>query len=348
MGVTLGQLASLVEGTLHGDAQLEISGASIIRDSQPGEITLADHPKLAKDLARCSAAAVLASGEFAPADMPVIVVANVHDAFAKIVAQFRPNLAQHKPGVHPSAVVADSAVIAADASIGPLVVIGEGVSIQSGVVIQSGAQIGAGSVIGAGTFLFPGVVLYENTIVGANCILHASCVLGAFGFGYDSASGKHLLSSQLGNVVIGDFVEIGAATTIDRGTYGPTVIGDGTKIDNQVMIAHNCRIGRHNLICSQVGVAGSSTTGDYVVMAGQVGVRDHVHIADGAIIGAKAGVASDIGAGLNVIGSPAIPAKDKKLEVALLSKLPEMRKQIKALLARVAELEKEDELRKTA
>ncbi|MFI4873811.1 MAG: UDP-3-O-(3-hydroxymyristoyl)glucosamine N-acyltransferase [Blastopirellula sp. JB062] len=348
MGVTLGQLASLVEGTLHGDAELEISGASIIRDSQPGEITLADKPELAKELARCSAAAVIASGEFAPSGMPLIVVADVHAAFAKVVSQFRPLLAQNKPGVHPSAVVAESAVIAADASVGPLAVIGESVSVESGAVIQSGAQIGAGSVIGAGTILFPGVVLYENTIIGAHCILHASAILGAFGFGYDSSSGEHILSSQLGNVVVGDHVEIGAATTIDRGTYGPTVIGDGTKIDNQVMIAHNCRIGRHNLICSQVGIAGSTTTGDYVVMAGQVGVRDHVHIGDGAILGAKAGISSDIAARQNVIGSPAIPAKEKKLEVALLSKLPEMRKQLKTLLARVSELEKEDELRRTA
>lgn len=348
MSVTLGELASLVEGKLEGDAQLEITGAAIIRDSQPGEITLADRPELAKELARCSAAAVITNGDFVPAGMPFILVTDVHKAFAKAVAKFRPALTQIQPGVHPSAVVAESAVIAEDASVGPLAVIGAGVRIDAGAVLHAGVQVAAGCEIGAGTVLFPNVVLYEHTKVGAHCILHAGAVLGAYGFGYDSSTGKHLLSAQLGNVVLHDHVEIGAATTIDRGTYGPTVIGEGTKVDNQVMIAHNCRIGRHNLICSQVGVAGSTTTGDYVVMAGQVGVRDHVHIGDGAILGAKAGISCDIGAGQNVIGSPAIPAKDKKLEVALLSKLPEMRKQVKALLARVDQLEKEEELRKTA
>ncbi|MCC9606850.1 UDP-3-O-(3-hydroxymyristoyl)glucosamine N-acyltransferase [Blastopirellula sp. JC732] len=348
MSVTLGQLATLVEGELLGDAQLEITGAAIIRDSQPGEITLADRPELAKELARSQAAAVIASGEFAPAGMPVILVKNVHAAFAKAVALFRPSLTQQTPGVHPSAIIAASAVIAPSASIGPMVVIGEGVTVHADVIIHSSAQISAGCSIGAGTTIFPGAVLYENTIVGANCILHAAAVLGAYGFGYDSSSGKHVLSAQLGNVVLHDNVEIGAATTIDRGTYGPTVIGEGTKVDNQVMIAHNCRIGRFNLICSQVGIAGSTSTGDYVVMAGQVGVRDHVHIGDGAILGAKSGISCDIGAGQNVIGAPAISAKDKKLELALLSKLPEMRKQLKALLARVDQLEKEEELRKTA
>ncbi len=130
---------------------------------------------------------------------------------------------------------------------------------------------------------------------------------------------------------IGSDVEIGACSTVDRGTYGPTVIGDGTKIDNLVMIAHNCRIGRHNMICSQVGIAGSTTTGDFVVMAGQVGVRDHVRIGEGAVLGAKAGVSNDIPAGAHVFGAPAIREREQKLQFAAISKLPEMRKQLRAL-----------------
>jgi UDP-3-O-[3-hydroxymyristoyl] glucosamine N-acyltransferase len=143
--------------------------------------------------------------------------------------------------------------------------------------------------------------------------------------------GQHQLSAQLGNVKIGSDAEVGANTTIDRGTYGPTLIGDGTKIDNQVQIAHNCRIGKHNLICSQVGIAGSTTTGDYVVMAGQVGVRDHVHIGDRAVLGAMAGVSNDVPAGSVMIGIPATPEREQKLKQAALSKLPEMRKQLKQL-----------------
>ena len=150
--------------------------------------------------------------------------------------------------------------------------------------------------------------------------------------------GQFQLSAQLGHVEIGCDVEIGACSTIDRGTYSATIIGDGTKIDNQVMIAHNCRIGRHNMICSQVGIAGSTTTGDYVVMAGQVGVRDHVHIGSGAVLGAKSGVANDVPDGAQMLGAPAVPIRQQKLQFAHLSRLPEMRQQIKELQRQVEAL----------
>jgi UDP-3-O-[3-hydroxymyristoyl] glucosamine N-acyltransferase len=168
-------------------------------------------------------------------------------------------------------------------------------------------------------------------------------VIGAYGFGYKLADGRHARTAQLGYVEIGDDVEIGANTTIDRGTYRATVIGEGTKIDNQVMIAHNCRIGRHNMICSQVGVAGSTTTGDYVVMAGQVGVRDHVRIGEGAVLGAKAGVSADVPAHTHVFGCPAIPEREQKIQFAAISKLPDMRRQLKALRNTVEKLERQQQ-----
>ena len=145
-----------------------------------------------------------------------------------------------------------------------------------------------------------------------------------------------MLSAQLGNVVLGADVEIGAGSTIDRGTYGPTTIGEGTKIDDLVMVAHNCQIGRHNMLCSQVGVAGSTTTGDYVVMAGQVGVRDHVHIGDRAVLGAMAGITNDVPAGSRMIGIPATPEREQKVKQAAWSKLPEMRRELRQLQRRVA------------
>src|SRR5581483_3524625 len=149
---------------------------------------------------------------------------------------------------------------------------------------------------------------------------------------------RHQLAAQLGHVQIEADVEIGAGTTIDRGTYGPTIIGEGTKIDNQVMIAHNCRLGKHNLICSQVGIAGSTTTGDYVVMAGQAGVRDHVHVGDHAVLGAKAGVHNDVPVGMSMLGCPATPLREQQLMMGAYAKLPEMRKQLKALEAAVQKL----------
>ena len=176
-------------------------------------------------------------------------------------------------------------------------VVGDDVEIGDHSVIHSGVHLMSGCRIGRQVTIFPGAVLYENTVVGDHCIIHANAALGAYGFGYDTVDGEHQLSAQLGYVELEDRVDVGAGTTIDRGTYGPTVIGYGTKVDNQVMIAHNCRIGKHNIICSQVGIAGSTTTGDYVVMAGQVGVRDHVHIGDQAQLGAQAGVSSDVPGG---------------------------------------------------
>src|SRR5205814_5289138 len=160
--------------------------------------------------------------------------------------------------------------------------------------------------MGPDSTLFPNAVLYGNTILGRQVLIHGGAVLGAYGFGYSTVDGRHKLSAQLGYVEVGDNVEIGAGTTIDRGTYGPTVIGSGTKIDNLVQIGHNCRIGRHNLICSQAGTAGSSTTGEYVVIGGQVGVADHIHVGDGALIGGKCGLMNDAQPGKRYLGAPAV------------------------------------------
>ena len=197
-------------------------------------------------------------------------------------------------GISRLSAISPSAVLGANVDVHPFATIGDGAMVGGGSTIHAGVHIMAGCRIGANVTIFPGAVLYENTVVGDRTIIHAAAVLGAYGFGYELVDGRHQLSSQLGNVVVGSDVEIGAGTTIDRGTYGPTIIGDGTKIDDQVMVAHNCRLGRHNMLCSQVGVAGSSTTGDYVVLAGQVGVRDHVHIGSGSVVGAMAGVANDV------------------------------------------------------
>ncbi|MEC7697186.1 MAG: UDP-3-O-(3-hydroxymyristoyl)glucosamine N-acyltransferase, partial [Planctomycetota bacterium] len=209
--------------------------------------------------------------------------------------------------------------------------IGDDVTIGDRATIHAGVTVMAGCHIGDDVTLFPNAVLYENTVVGPRSIIHAGAVLGAYGFGYSTEGGRHLLSAQLGYVTVGNDVEIGASTTIDRGTYGPTEIGEGTKIDNLVMIAHNCRIGRHNIICSQVGIAGSTTTGDYVVMAGQVGVRDHVHIGSRAVLGAMAGVIGDIPDGECYAGIPATPMREQSFKLAALARLPEMRKQLKRL-----------------
>ena len=164
-------------------------------------------------------------------------------------------------------------------------------------------------------------------------------VIGGNGFGYSFVNGRLILSTQLGYVRIGSDVEIGAGSTIDRGTYGATTIGDGTKIDNLVQIAHNCRIGQHNIICAQVGIAGSTSTGDYVVIGGQAGLRDHVHIGNGARLGAMAGITNDVPDGVAMLGIPATPEREQKLKLAALAKLPEMRQEFKAFRRELAALQ---------
>ena len=338
MDLALGDIANLVGGQLHGDAGIPISGAAIIRDANAGDITLADKAQLASQLANCRAAAVLVPPEVTPAGVPFVTVSNVHASFAKIVEHFRPQTNNQPLGVSTAAHISQSAKLGRDVVIYPTATIGDDVHVGEGTIIHPGVHILTGSRIGARVTLFPNVVLYENTVIGNRVIIHAGAIIGAYGFGYETIDGQHKLSAQLGYVTIGDDVEIGAGTTIDRGTYGPTSIGEGTKIDNQVMIAHNCRIGRHNLLCSQVGIAGSVTTGDYVVMAGQVGLRDHIDIGDRAVLGAKSGVMTNVPADSVYLGIPATVDRDQFQKHAALSKLPEMRKQFKALQKQVAAL----------
>ncbi len=336
MQATLGELAALVEGRLLGDENILIQGAASLRDAEPGQITLIDGDGKNHLLQQCRAAAVIAPKNFTSQDFPAILVNDVHRAFAIVVLHFHPQRRKRRIGLSPLAVISPTAKIAENVDVHPYATIGDDVIIARGSTIHCGVHIMHGSQIGEDVTIFPNAVLYEDTIVGPRCVIHANAVLGAYGFGYGFADGRHVLSSQLGNVILGADVEIGAGSTIDRGTYGPTVIGEGTKIDDLVMVAHNCRIGRHNMLCSQVGIAGSTSTGDYVVMAGQVGVRDHVHIGHRAVLGAMAGVTNDVPEGAKMIGIPATPEREQKLKQAALSKLPEMRKQLK-ILQRIVE-----------
>ncbi len=328
MGLPLAEIARLIDGNLSSQGDLDISGAATLPVARPGEITLADSPRLADKLARCEASAVIVPASFQPTDRPYITVSDVHGAFAKVVAHFHPPRQTRFTGVSPAAYVSPTAILGEGVEVHPHAFIGEGVEIGPGCVIHSGVRILDGCKIGAGCLLFPNAVLYENTVLGQQVIVHAGAILGAYGFGYSTVDGRHKLSAQLGHVEVGDQVEIGAATTIDRGTYGPTVIGSGTKIDNLVQIGHNCRVGRHNLICSQAGIAGSSSTGEYVVIAGQVGVADHLHVADGTLVGAKAGLMTDTLPGKRYLGAPAVEERQFFRSISLIQQLPEIRRQL--------------------
>jgi UDP-3-O-[3-hydroxymyristoyl] glucosamine N-acyltransferase len=345
MPTSVAALARLVDGEVIGDAAVEVQGAATLLDATADDITLVDKNEKAERLAATIARAVVVPRGFPTETLtvPAIQVDDVHRAFTAIVKHFRPPRPRRRIGVSLAATIAGSAKLGDDVDVHPGASIGIDVVIGAGSTIHSGVRIMAGCTLDENVTIYPNAVLYENTQIGPRSIVHSNVVLGCHGFGYRHFEGSNLPAAQLGHVQVGRECEIGAGTTIDRGTYGPTIIGDGTKIDNLVMIAHNCRIGNHNMICSQVGVAGSTITGDYVIMAGQVGVRDHVRIGDGAILGAKAGVSHDVPAGAHVFGTPAIAERAQKIQFAAISKLPEMRRQLRALQQAVEELTREQQ-----
>ncbi len=331
MSVTLRQLADLVQGQLVGDDNLVISSARSLGEAREGDITFVESDKTASQLHQSKASAAVVPPTVPINGKALIQVADPLMAFVSIVRHLHGKPAPGPHGIDPRACVDPTAQIGAEPSIHPFAVVGPGAILGRRCRIHSGAVVGRDCRLGDDVILYPNAVLYDDTVLGQRVVVHANAVVGADGFGYRFHQGRHTKVPQLGHVEIGDDVEIGACSTIDRGTFQATRIGEGTKIDNLVQVAHNCQIGRHNLLISQMGIAGSSSTGNYVVIAGQVGITDHVHIGDGAIIGAKAGVTKDVPAGQRTLGAPATPERDQKRILMSLEKLPEMRRDIRRI-----------------
>jgi UDP-3-O-[3-hydroxymyristoyl] glucosamine N-acyltransferase len=240
--------------------------------------------------------------------------------------------------VDPSAIVAGDARVSASASIGPLSVIEAGAVIGSGSRVYPLVYVGAGAHIGDECVLYPHVVVREGVRLGRRVIVHAGAVIGADGFGYVFDGSRHRKIPQLGGVRIEDDVEIGANTTIDRGTFGDTVLRKGTKVDNLVQIGHNVDVGDHSVLVAQVGIAGSSRIGRGVTLAGQVGIADHVTVGDGAMVAAQSGIHADVAPGEKVLGSPARPLTQSKRILLVEGQLPDMARRLRRLERRVAEL----------
>ncbi len=329
MSVTVRQLAALVQGQVCGDGDLEISAARSLGEAGPGHITFVEDDKHAPQLLASQAAAAVVSAAAPPSPKVLIRVADPLAAFTAIYRHLHGRAEPPPSGIDHRAAVHATAQVGPDASVHPFAVVGEGTVIGARCRIHGGAVVGRFCRLGDDVVLYPGAVLYDGTVLGHRVIVHANAVLGADGFGYRFQNGRHAKVPQLGHVEVGDDVEIGACTTIDRGTFQATRVGEGTKMDNLVQVGHNCRIGRHNLLVSQMGIAGSSSTGDYVVIAGQVGITDHVHIGERTVIGAKAGVTKDVPPGQRYLGAPATPERDQKRILMTLEKLPELRRDLR-------------------
>ncbi len=315
-----------------GSDDLEITGVASLQEARPGDVTFFGNPRYLAQLRSCKASAVLVPMEFTEEIAPVVLrVANPSAAFASIVAAFAPPEVVATPGVHPSAVVAASATLGEGVSVGPLAVIGEGAVIGADSVIGAGCLIGYEVRLGEGCHLHPGAIIRERCILGNRVILQPGAVIGSCGFGYEFKEGRHIKIPQTGIVEIGDDVEIGANTTIDRARFGRTVIGEGSKIDNLVQIAHNVQTGSHTIICSQVGIAGSTRVGSYVTLAGQVGLAGHLEIGDKAVIGAQSGLSKNVPAESMVIGAPAKPMKEWKQNNFYISQLGKLYERVKEL-----------------
>jgi UDP-3-O-[3-hydroxymyristoyl] glucosamine N-acyltransferase len=330
---TVSELAALVGGEVFsGSGDAVIEGPAALESAGPGEISFFAHPRYAADLRTTRATAVLVPRDFAGETPAVFIrVDDPSAAFTRITREFLREPAPPPAGVHPSAVVHSGAQIAPDASIGGQAVVMPGAVIGPRSVVMAGGYIGAGARIGAACLLHPHAVVGHGCLLGDRVILHSGAVVGSDGFGYDTQDGRHTKIAQSGIVVVEDDVEIGANTTIDRARFGRTVIGEGTKIDNLVMIAHNVVIGKHCIVCAQVGIAGSARIGNHVILAGQAGLVGHIRIGDGAIVGAQTGVSNDIEPGARVVGSPPRPIGDWKRSIVRVDRLAELYDRVKKL-----------------
>ncbi len=329
------QIARLVRGKLQGDGTREISGVASLESAGPEDLTFAEGARALARAAGSGAGLILVAAGVSLPGKTTVAVEQPKFAFIRAAEALRP-AAHFAPGIHPTAVVSPRARLAARVSVGPHAVIEDGVSVGENTRLGAGVFLGEGVESGSSCVLHPRVTVYPGARIGSRVVLHAGVVIGSDGFGYVFAEGRHHKFPQIGRVIIEDDVEIGSNSTVDRGALGTTLIGEGTKIDNLVQVAHNVTIGRHCVIAAQTGISGSAVIGDYVVMGGQVGIGDHVRVEPNAVIGGQAGILPGkvVRRGSTLWGTPARPLEEFKKTFAHLSRLPRLAKKVEALSRR--------------
>lgn len=315
--VTLAELAQHLGAELVGDPHYQIAGLATLQSAGPSHLSFIANPAYKKYLADTQAGAVLISRDLVDGfNGNKLILANPYLAYAQISPRFNQYL-HRNPGIHPSAVVGKNCVIGKDVCIQANAVIDDGVVLGDDVVIGPGSFVGEDCVIGSGTKLYANVTIYHGISIGKNCLFHSGCVIGADGFGFSPSPQGWVKIHQLGGVLIGDNVDIGANTTIDRGALDNTLIADGVIIDNLVQIGHNVRLGRNTAIAANVGIAGSTTIGENCIIAGAAGVAGHLTLVDNVHITAMSMITSSINEpGSYSSGIPQAPTKEWRKNAA--------------------------------
>lgn len=329
-GWTLGEIATMVGGRLAGPADLRIHRAVPAGNDDPQGITFAENEKYLTECLASSVGAVIVPSNVGDVTKPAILVDSPRVAFGVLLAHMARPLPL-APGVHPTAVVSPNAIVDPSASIGAYAVVEGGARVGAGCRVFSFAYVGEGCELGESCTVYPHAVLYQGVVLGARCTVHSGAVIGADGFGYVWDGSKQHKVPQVGGVVIGEDVEIGANTCIDRATCGETVVGDGTKIDNLVQLAHNTSVGDHTVIAGLTGVAGSTKIGDNVTIAGHVSLGDHLEIGDGVVLGGRSAAFQDVTEPGQYFGFPPYPVATAMRIMALQARLPELFRRIKQL-----------------
>ncbi len=333
------EIAALVGGTCEGEADRPIRAAAALDSAGVDEVSFVGNRKAAAAAAESEAGCLLVPVDF-PSGRTLIRVEDPRTAFARVVARLHPPELP-EPGIHPTAVVAADALLGEGVSIGPHAVIGPAVHIGADSAIGAGTSLGARTHLGRSCHLHANVTIYEDVHIGDRAIIHSGAVIGADGFGFAMAGDRWEKFPQIGRVEIGDDVEIGANSTIDRAALGVTSIGDGVKLDNMVHIGHNCRIGRHVVIAAQTGISGAVVVEDYAVIGGKVGIGDKARIESRAVLGSGSGVLTSkiVRRGQVVWGTPARPLKEYLEQLANMARLPEQRRRVESLMKRLEALE---------
>ncbi len=329
----LRELAEKFGCRLVGNGETEITGVAEIHRAGPGQITFLTNPRYKKFLKGTKASAVLTGSEIKGIKIPQLICEEPYVVFAKLLALFYPEKLP-EPQISPKASISKTANIGNNCYVGDFVFIGENTTIGDNCFIFPGVYVGNNCQIGEGTVIFPNVSIYDGTVIGRGVRVHSGTVIGSDGFGYAFSKKEMKIYKvpQRGRVVIEDFVEIGANTTIDRGTIGETLIGEGTKIDNLVQIGHNVKIGKYCFIVSQVGISGSTKIGNFVTLAGKVGVAGHIEVGDNITVGAKSGITKSLKEPGTYAGFPARPYREWRKIQALIDRLPEIYEKVKRLL----------------